>query len=141
MIQYADEVYKGVKQIVKAKKLIHLFNESDKQVLGVSIANSASDDGSVVSWFQNGEPISSSTSAGITISQLLYPMTDPQAELSFEQPNFQDIGVYETQLRIQSTTKITCRLPSAYTSFILYTLRISTHIDGSDIQNLQFYRE
>ena len=104
----------------------YLFNStSPKADISVNITT---DDYIDVSyrWFHNG--ISLPTSSKTTFQP-------QQVKLTLDNPSLLNDGVYETQLRTRTHTKLTCDNPSPYTGF----MGTSTVIIRSDIQQLLYY--
>ena len=77
-------------------------------------------------WYRNGVLLPASVETSF-LSQ--------QAKLNFDNPSLLDIGVYETQLRISTYSKLTCDNPSPYTGF----MGTSIAIIRSDVQQLLYY--
>ena len=104
----------------------NLFNGTSSNV--ELLVNTATDDYLDVPdhWFHNGVLLP--TTARTTI-------LTQQAKLTLDNPFTLDIGVYETQLRINTHSKLTCDNPSPYTGF----MGTSTAIIRSDVQQLLYY--
>ena len=99
----------------------NLFNSTSPKV-NISV-NITTDDYLGVSyhWFHNG--ISLPTSSKTTFQP-------QQVKLTLDNPSLLNDGVYETQLRTSTHSKLTCDNPSPYTGF----MGTSTVIIRSDIQ-------
>ena len=76
-------------------------------------------------WFHNG--------ISFPVKTTFQPL---QVKLTLDNPSLlNDVGVYETQLRTSTHSKLTCDNPSPYTWF----MGTSTVIIRSDIQQLLYY--
>ena len=104
----------------------NLFNSTFSMV-DISI-NITADDYIDVSyhWFHNGIPLP-------TLSKTTFQ--PQQVKLTLDNPSLLNDGVYETQLRTSTHSKLTCDNPSPYTGF----MGTSTVIIRSDIQQLLYY--
>ena len=106
----------------------YLFNSTSPKV-DISV-NITTDDYLGVSyhWFHNG--ISLPTSSKTTFQP-------QQVKLTLDNPSLLNDGVYETQLRTSTHSKLTCDNLSQY--FIFWFIGTSTVIIRSDIQQLMYY--
>ena len=77
-------------------------------------------------WFRNGVLLPSTVETSFHSQQV---------KLSFDNPSLLDNGVYETQLRISTYSKLTCDYLSPYTGF----MGTSTAIIRSNVQQLLYY--
>ena len=104
----------------------NLFNSTSPKV-DISV-NITTDDYLGVSyrWFHNGIPLP--TSAKTTFQP-------QQVKLTLDNPSLLNDGVYETQLRTSTHSKLTCDNPSTYNWF----MGTSTVMIKSDIQQLLYY--
>ena len=91
-----------------------MFNASTSNVeLVVNIDQSTADDYLISDfWFRNGNPLPSAAKTAF------HPQFDKTARLIIQSPITLDIGLYETQLKVNKYSKITCDNPSPYTSFL-----------------------
>ena len=91
-----------------------MFNASTSSVeLLVNIDQSTADDNLISDfWFRNGNPLPSAAKTAF------YRQFDKTAWLIIQRPSTLDIGWYETQLKVNKYSKITCDIPSPYTSFL-----------------------
>ena len=105
----------------------NLFNGTSLNV--ELIVNTAADEYLDVSdqWFHNGDLLAATAKT---------TFLSHQAKLTLDNPFTLDIGVYETQLRISTYSKLTCDNPSPYTGWFIGT---STAIIRSDVQQLLYY--
>ena len=105
----------------------NIFNGSSLNV--ELLVNTVADEYLDVSdhWFHNGAllPVTAKTT-----------FVSHQAKLTLNNPSTFDIGVYETQLRISTHSKLTCDNPSPYTGWFIGT---SIAIIRSDVQQLLYY--
>ena len=104
----------------------NLFNSTSPKV-DISV-NITTDDYLGVSyhWFHNGIPLPTSSKTTFQLQQV---------KLTLDNPSLLNDGVYETQLRMSTYSKLTCDNPSPYTGF----MGTSTVIIRSDIQQLLYY--
>lgn len=89
-----------------------VFNASTLSVeLVVNIDQSTADDYLISDfWFRNGNPLPSAAKTAF------HPQFDKTVRLIIQNPITLDIGLYETQLKVNKYSKITCDNPSPYTS-------------------------
>ena len=105
----------------------NLFNSTSSKV-DISV-NITTDDYLGVSyrWFHNGIPLPTSSKTTFQPQKVKLTLDNPSL--------LNDAGVYETQLRTSTNSKLTCDNPSPYTGF----MGTSTVIIRSDIQQLLYY--
>ena len=104
----------------------NIFNGTSSNV--ELLVNTVADDYLYVSdhWFHNGVLLLATAKTTFLFHQ---------AKLTLDNPFTLDIGVYETQLRTSTYSKLTCDNPSPYTWF----MGTSIAIIRSDVQQLLYY--